>query len=99
MYESAKRQPSIRTKYNRDAEDALVLRVLNLSPANIANTANTQPSANAQQRPITLGTNFHFQGNLVKVVNSTSDYVIIRQVDSGMATNTARQLFRQYIGF
>jgi hypothetical protein len=87
---------------SRDAEDTLVPRVLNLSPANkanIANTANTQPSTNAQQRPITIGTNFLFQGNLVKVVNSTSDYVIIRKVDSGIATNTARQLIIQYIGF
>ncbi len=40
VYESAKGQPSIWTKYSRDAEDALVLRVLKLSPANIAITAN-----------------------------------------------------------
>ncbi len=101
VYESAKRQLSIRTKYSRvNAEDALVLRFLNWLPAS---TANTQPSTNARRRPIAVGTNFMFHGNLVKVVNSTSDYVIIRDVDSGieesLATNSARQLIRQYIGF
>jgi hypothetical protein len=99
VYDFANRLLSIRVRYSRaNAHDAVVRNILQSPPANLQ-----PPRNNSQLRGISLGTAFILDGNLVRVVRSSIDSVVVRQVGNGLEhtlnTATARNLIMNYIGF
>ncbi len=98
VYEFSSRLLSIRVKYSRaNAHDAIVSNILQSPPMNV------QPCNKSQLRGISLGTAFLLDGNLVKVISSSSDSVVVKHVGSGLqetlSTATARNLIMNYIGY
>jgi hypothetical protein len=64
---------------------------------------NMQPSNNVQRRGISLGTAFILDGNLVRVIRSSRDSVVVKHVGSGLertlSSAMARNLIMNDIGY
>jgi hypothetical protein len=99
VYDFANRLLSIRVRYSRaNAHDAVVHNILRSPPTNLQ-----PPHNNSQLRGISLGTAFILDGNLVRVMRSSIDSIVVRQVGNGLGhtlnTATAGNLIMNYIGF
>jgi len=97
VYEPLKRLVSVRAKYlHVMAENAVVTNILKLCTSRVPNPTATR------KRPINVGTNFLFQGNLVVVVKCDGTHTTVRSIndvqDITLLTSNARELLRQYIG-
>jgi len=96
VYDNVSRLLSIRVRYsNVVAQAAVVKQVLHVSVA--------QPNVRRPRRAIALGTAFLLDGSLVKVTNSSAEYVTVKDVNSGaervLEADVARRLVMQHIGF
>ncbi len=96
VYDNVSRLLSIRVRYsNVVAQAAMVKQVLHVSVA--------QPNVCRPRHAIALGTAFLLDGSLVKVTNSSAEYVTVKDVNSGaervLEADVARRLVMQHIGF